>query len=240
MSSIFYNNLDSFIAFGLRIENIPQFHSVNKKYETTDIPGGENGSLNIFDGYSDNIIPFNFVFFAEDEEFQIKKRKIIAWLNSSVLKELKYSLNKDVYYIVKKVEISEFKTEARIGRRFTATFTIEPLTYLLEGKETVNITVPTTLYNDKSTHNSQLYMKIYGSGDIAININSQTLILKGINSYIEVDSKIKNCFKNVNGVITNCNNQMYSTFPILEVGENNISWAGAVTKIEIMPRWCCL
>ena len=83
-------------------------------------------------------------------------------------------------------------------------------------------------------------MKIYGSGDIAININSQTLILKGINSYIEVDSKIKNCFKNVNGVITNCNNQMYSTFPILEVGENNISWAGAVTKIEIMPRWCCL
>lgn len=239
MSSIFYNNLDSFNSFGLIIENIPQFPSVNKKYEPIDIPGGENGSLNIFNGYSDIVIPFNFAFFANDEEFQIKKRKIISWLNSSVSTELKYSLNKDVYYVVKKVEISEFKTEARIGRRFTTTFTFEPLSYLLEGKEIRDIFTPTTLFNDRATHDSPLYMKIYGTGDITININSQTLILKGVNEFIEVDSKIKNCFKTVNGVITNCNNQMYSTFPVLEVGENNISWIGNVSKIELIPRWCC-
>lgn len=238
MSSIFYNNLDSNDAFGLKIENIPQMPATNAKYQTEDIPGGENGSLNIFDGYSDNVIPFNFVFKAT-EDFEIKKAKIINWLNSKVNSELTYSLSKGMFYIVKKVEISSFKTTSRIVRRFTATFTLEPLTYLLEGKETLTVNAPATLFNDKSTHDSPLYMKVYGTGDITININNQSLILKNIVDFIEVDSKIQNCFKTINGVIQNCNNQMYTPFPKLEVGENNISWSGSVSKIEIIPRWCC-
>ena len=36
------------------------------------------------------------------------------------------------------------------------------------------------------------------------------------------------------------NNKMYSDFPILEEGENNISWSGNVTQIEIIPRWVVL
>lgn len=239
MSSIFYNNLDSFNTFGLKIENIPQMPATNAKYETKDIPGGDNGSLNIFNGYDDNSIPFNFVFEA-GEEFYIKKANIIAWLNSKINSELKYSLNKSMYYIVKKVEISDFKTTSKIVRRFTAKFTVEPASYLIEGIDIVNLSTPTILFDDRATYKSQPYIKIYGSGDITININNQYLILKGVTDYIEVDSKLKNCYKNLNGVITNCNNQMYSIFPVLEVGENNISWAGNISKIEIVPRWCCL
>lgn len=239
MSSIFYNNLDSFNTFGLKIENIPQMPATNAKYETKDIPGGDNGSLNIFNGYDDNPIPFNFVFKA-GEDFNIKKSKIIAWLNSKINTEMTYSLNKSFYYLVKKVEISDFKTTSKIVRRFTAKIIVEPLSYLIDGKEVILLTAPTILYNDRATYMSPLYMKIYGNGDITVKINEQSLILKGVNEYIEVDSKLRNCYKNVNGVITNCNNQMYSTFPTLDVGENNISWAGNISKIEIVPRWCCL
>ncbi len=238
MSNIIYNNLNS-ETLGLKIENIPLMPSTNAKYETVEIVGGENGSLNIFEGYSDNVIPFNFVF-KTGEEFYVKKARIIAWLNSKINTELMYSLNKSMYYIVKKVEISDFKTTSKIVRRFTAKFTVEPASYILEGKDMVTLSAPTILFDGIATYKSQPYLKIYGIGDISISINNQSLILKSITDYIEVDSKLKNCYKTTNGVITNYNNLMYSQFPVLEVGENNISWNGNVTKIEIIPRWCCL
>lgn len=239
MSSIFFNNLDSMDDLNLKIENIPAFPSTNAKYETVEIPGGENGSLNIFDGYSDNQIAFNFRFKAE-EDFILRKSKIIAWLNSKISSELVYSGHKSIYYLAKKVSLSEFKTTSKFIRRFTATFALDPFTYLSEGKDILEIVKPITVFNGNSTYASRPHINIYGTGDIIISINSQSLILKGLDGNVEIDSFQKNCYKTINNSIVNQNNKMYSQFPILEVGENNISWSGNVSKIEIIPRWCCL
>ena len=32
----------------------------------------------------------------------------------------------------------------------------------------------------------------------------------------------------------------FDEFPVLDPGDNSISWTGAVTKVEIVPRWRCL
>ena len=32
----------------------------------------------------------------------------------------------------------------------------------------------------------------------------------------------------------------FDEFPVLEPGDNSISWTGTVTKVEIVPRWRCL
>jgi phage-related protein len=61
--------------------------------------------------------------------------------------------------------------------------------------------------------------------------------LKNVENEIEVDSEIMNCYKSISGVVTNQNNKMYSEFPIIEEGLNNISWTGNVTRVEIIPRW---
>ena len=102
------------------------------------------------------------------------------------------------------------------------------------GDSRITLTQSSTLYNNGLVSNP--YIKVVGNGDITININNQKLILKGIEGYIEVDTEIYNCFKgNVNQ-----NNKMYSDFPILEEGQNNISWEGKVTSLEILPRWVVL
>ena len=49
-----------------------------------------------------------------------------------------------------------------------------------------------------------------------------------------------NAYKKINGDIVLLNNKMYSDFPILESGENQISFEGNVSKIEITPRWAVL
>jgi phage-related protein len=33
---------------------------------------------------------------------------------------------------------------------------------------------------------------------------------------------------------------MYSDFPVLEEGKNDITWEGNVTQLEILPRWVVL
>ena len=45
------------------------------------------------------------------------------------------------------------------------------------------------------------------------------------------------CYKKVNEIITYQNDKMYSDFPVLKEGINNISWTGNVTKLEITPNW---
>ena len=83
-------------------------------------------------------------------------------------------------------------------------------------------------------------IKVVGSGDVTININNQELVLKGLEDEIEVDCDVMNAYKKVNDNIVLLNNKMYSDFPILEAGENQISFEGNVSKIEITPRWVVL
>lgn len=165
--------------------------------------------------------------------------KLLNWLKGSG--NVIFGNLKDRYY---KAEINnKVPLEQLVANKlyhFPIMFRCQPFGHLLEGTETIEITGSTTLYNGKATAKSKPYIKIYGNGDINFYINNQTLVLKGIESYIEVDSELVNCYKTVNGVMENQNDKMYSPFPVLQVGENNISWTGAVTKIELIPRWCCL
>lgn len=52
-----------------------------------------------------------------------------------------------------------------------------------------------------------------------------------------LDSENMNAYK---GDTLQNNKMLVGAFPKLAAGDNNISWAGNVTKIEIVPRWCKL
>ena len=83
-------------------------------------------------------------------------------------------------------------------------------------------------------------IKVVGSGDVIVSINNQELILKGLEDEIEVDCEFMNAYKKINEDVILLNNKMYSDFPILESGKNQISFEGNVSKIEITPRWVVL
>lgn len=84
---------------------------------------------------------------------------------------------------------------------------------------------------------SKPLIRIKGNGDITLHINSQVIILKGIENEIFIDNLIMNAYKNINGQIINQNNKMFSDFVVLEKGNNFISYTGDVMKLSIMPRW---
>ncbi len=89
--------------------------------------------------------------------------------------------------------------------------------------------------NNFGSYESKPFFKIYGSGNITVNINGNSFMVKNISNYVLVDSELKECYKDS----TNMGKNMTGDYPILLVGENTISWSGTVTKIELTPRWRC-
>ncbi|EJA6802743.1 phage tail protein, partial [Clostridioides difficile] len=85
---------------------------------------------------------------------------------------------------------------------------------------------------------------IEGAGDISIKINTQSIVLRGVAengilSDLIIDSEQMNVYRinKENNIIVNENNKLFSDFPILEEGENQISWEGDIKSIKINPRW---
>ena len=86
------------------------------------------------------------------------------------------------------------------------------------------------------------YIKIYGSGLIRLMVQPEgqgtsSWGFAGVDEYIEIDSELMNCYK---GIVLKNDTVMGDGFPMLKPGTNTISCVGAVTRIEVIPRWCCL
>ncbi len=116
-------------------------------------------------------------------------------------------------------------------------FNCKPHRYAVEGQNVITMESGGDLYNGEAV-SSEPYIKIYGSGDITLTVNSETFVLEDVSGSIEIDSELMDVFKGS----TLMNGSMMSTsFPVLQPGMNTISWTGgSVSKIEIVPRWRCL
>lgn len=79
-------------------------------------------------------------------------------------------------------------------------------------------------------------LKIYGDGHGSIYVNGKEIFTIDVDDeYVIVDSKEEEAYK---GDILK-NRFMNGDFPILDPGENVISWGGNIEKVEVMPnsRW---
>lgn len=232
----FNNKLSS--DFGIHLESIPTLPVTIKEYEETEVPG-RNGTLTKFKRYKDLEIELSCWFkCADNTDYINKKNSITDWLiNYKDNNELKFSFYDTEYWKVKKVEISSFETKIKIIRSFNVKFTLEPFCYV--ENRNITLTKAGSIRNLGSIE-TKPKLTIYASGNITIFINNQSVVLKNITeNKVIIDSELMNCYSiDASGVMKNINNKLYSKFPTMQVGINNISWIGNVTKIEIEGRWC--
>lgn len=230
-SCIFYNNQNS-NDLDLIIEKTPEIPSPKIKYETIDIDGGE--PLTKIKGFEDITFKIDFAYFADREEYLIKKARIDSWLLSEANKYLTYSLDEFVIYKVKQVQIDNTTTTSRIMRHFSVTFTCTGLKYMTSGLKPIEVNNGAVL-NNFGSYETKPLIKIYGSGNISVSIGSNTFTINNVSSYVSVDSEIKECYKDS----TNKGEDMTGNYPILPIGASTITWTGNITKLEITPRWRC-
>ncbi len=218
-----WNGVNS-IEKNIIVNELPPIIKANKKIEEQTIPG-RSGKLYIDDNTYDTFV------------YQIKCtlgpnaniRDISNWLNG--LGKLILSLEPDKYYegIIKNQ--IDFTKVLHVFYEFPIEIELQPFAYSIEEIEH-NISEPTEIYITQSTTEIKPYYKIHGSGQATLTINNKSQIIKNIDEYIELDSKIEEAYKESKNLNSSINGEFLNLVP----GKNVISWIGNITNIEIKYR----
>ena len=137
-------------------------------------------------------------------------------------------------YISSKATVSDLAK--RLLGEIEIEFTCKAYKRAIKGERTIALTKATAIYNTE-LFTASPYIKITGNGGITLYINDRAHGFKDVSDYIEIDSELMNAYK---GDTLQNSKMITAKFPKLTAGVNNISWAGNVSKVEIIPRWCTL
>ena len=227
----------SSLEYGLLITEKGSYKGAQRDITYTSIPG-RSGDLVTDNGRYKNVkIPYTLALLnTTDWSFDELTRLIKGWL----LSEQGYfplwdSYDGKYYRLASYSNEVDIEQELRDLGKLKLSFNCKPFKFSFEGQRTVEMTAAGTLYNAEQFE-SKPYIKIVGSGTITLTINNASVTLSNVDGYIELDSEMMNAYKGT----TAANSQMSGAFPVLAPGVNNIAWTGNVTRLEIVPRWCCL
>lgn len=228
----------SSLEFGLLISDKGSYKGASRDISYTSVPG-RSGDLITDNGRYKNIkIPYNCTLLNNTERAFVElTHQIKGWL----LAERGYfplwdSYDKKYFRLGSYSDEVDIEQELRDLGEVKLSFNCKPFKYSFEGQQPVVFTAAGTLYNAEF-YPSAPYIKITGSGTVTLTVNNDSFTFTDIDEYIEVDSDIMNAYK---GIQPQNNKMSGAAFPTLLPGNNVISWAGDVQRLEIVPRWCCL
>lgn len=227
--------------YGIKVYESNILSAPSKKLEFVEIEG-RNGALTIDNGYEDFVLTLSCVLINNNSKVETTPalaRRAKKFLLNGTNRKIQLSEDKD-YYLLGTYN-SDIDIEEAIENfgLFQAQFRCKP--YRLSNSEkTVDITNKNTIVKNTECKTKPV-IDVYATGDITININNQEIVLKALEGHIQLDCDLMNATTvNSLGKIANANHKMYSDFPILEEGDNNISWSlgsgASFTKIVIKYR----
>lgn len=221
-----YFNGDRSLSLNLFLENYPSIPIANEEYEEQPVEG-RSGNLIINKGtYPDKKIPFTFTILSP--RIEIDFEKVYEWFTEIEDNRLIFGRS-DRCYKVKKVIFGNIQKEFRSIGEFDIIFLCEPFTQDLT-KTVHEITKSGFKINYNGNAPGDTLIKVYGSGNIQLTINGETMQINNVNNYIEIDSDLLQV-RNQDG--TSKDDDTLGDFILLEKGENTISYTGSVTKIII-------
>ena len=236
-----FKGLDS-RDFNLLIRTKDTYKRAERDISFISVPG-RSGDIVIDDGkypnveieYGMRLISTQYPELSENENFFYSFEDVNRWLVSDGNYYSLIDSYDNMYYrkacLIKGLEVEQ--PHHSIGD-FSIKFNCKPFRYRLDGDEIITVTQKGTGIYNTEMYPSLPYMKITGNGDIWLHIGGRQYNFYDVSGYVECDSEAMNVYKNL---ISKNNYYQGTEFPTLQPGENVISWAGNVSKIEIKPRW---
>ncbi len=243
MTSFTYNGRSS-AEFGLHIQSKNVFSAPEYDAEFTSVPGRSGDIINSNRRFANVKVAYT-VFLARKNTAALASvlRDIKGWLYSEPDRYHELTDSYDAGYFRYGVISGSLDIEEQLNKvgSFTVTFNCKPFKYSFAGQQTVGVDNSELTITNPTAFESKPNIKLYGSGTVTLNVssgNSTTLwTISAIDEYIEIDSELMNCYKDTvlkNDTVTG------DGFPALKSGISSVSCVGDVTRIEVIPRWCCL
>ena len=221
----------------LLITNKNTYKGAARDLTFQSIPG-RSGDLLIDNRRYKNVkITYDVTALGDKREIPNIARRVKNWLLSEIGYFKLYDTYDPKYFRIAAYQ-DEFDLEQELPEVGSSSivFNCKPFRYSREGQKSIVLSSASTVRNPERFPSSP-YIKITGSGDITLTVNENAFVFKGVENYIEIDSEIMQAFRGDQSESA----KMYTpTFPELVKGENTVSWSGTVSKVEIIPRWCCL
>ena len=230
---IILNGTSSQTISGLLIQNLPPISKPRQRVEIEEIDG-RDGDIVTYLGYG-----------SYDKQFKIglygsyDVDEIIDFFNSQG--KVIFSNESDKYYNYQIIEQIDFDKLLRF-KEATVKMHVQPFKYSAEDNQKVfNVDSTTTSINIRNSGNiySRPIITITGSGSIDLYLNGVQLFSINMGSYtsITIDTNLMNAYNGSTLLNRNVTGS-YDNFK-LNVGNNIISWSGAITQIEIdnYSRW---
>lgn len=225
---VLYFNNNSNLDMNLYITDYPEIELNNEVYEQQEVEG-RNGSLYIDLGYyKDRTLEFSFDL--RGSNLNEKLYEIKQWLNN--VNDNRLIFNNDKCYLVKKVILTSFKQTAINLGEVELSFIVDPFLYNCEETTFTTTSKNFNVYNTGS-YAADTIIKVYGTGNIQITNNGETMQINNVNNYVLLDSKNMECV-NSNGQSKDWDT--IGNYIKLDSGNNIFSLVGSVTKTEIIYR----
>lgn len=164
--------------------------------------------------------------------------KISEWLKTDVgWYPLRFSGSEEYEYIALCYEQFDIAETLKNYGKTVINFRLKPYKRKI-GVSGIELKSGQSIIN-QSKRASKPFIRVEGTGDITLRKNGEDwLILTSVEDYIHIDSEAMSVwretgrrqFKKMNSTLT-------PMFPLLESGENKITWTGDVSKVVINPRW---
>ena len=215
--------------FEVWISGTGTFDAPQRDVESVSVPG-RNGNLHIDNERFENIQITYPAFIVGDF-----RRKFDAF-KAYLLSQRGYGRLMDSYHpeIYRRAAYMgaiqpEMSALNRAGS-FEVTFDCDPRRFLVKG-EKLKLHTASTIKNPTKFPALPL-IRAYGTGTLTV--GSISVVINTADSYTDINSEIQEAYKGS----TNCNNKITLTdgeFPVLEPGENNISFTGG--QLYIAPNF---
>ena len=219
--------------FGIFISGESTYSAPERNVVSQEV-AGRNGSL-LFDmGNFKNISVKYPSYIVEDLPSRI--RDFLNFAGS----QIGYQRLEDTYHPYE-FRMARFKTNLSIDTagymnrsgKFTLDFDCKPQRFLKSGEDAVEFSDDGIILN-RTNFPSKPLLRVYGTGTGSVGVGSETISITNLDGYMDIDCEIMDAYKGA----VNCNSYVSFTDDIvLHPGENNISFDGDITSIEITPRW---
>lgn len=226
----------------MQVEKYPGTKGAVRKYETFSILG-RNGDLHAIQDAFENTTQSYECYYRGEGPTNEEAHAVRSWLQSPI----GYQRLEDVYdrdHFRRAMVKGGVDIENKLNKygRFTVTFDCDPRFFLKSGEEPIVLTEASSTLENLTDCPAQPLITVYGTGEGFLSVNGLLVHIKAISEHIVLDCEMYNAYKYyTEDVLENKNGDISAAdFPVLKPGNNVIQFWGAITYIEIIPRWYTL
>lgn len=231
-----YNDISS-KDLGLRLIDDIEFTSPNQDVEFVEISGVDGAKIKDNKRLSLVDRSFPFVLYSDgNRDINYHINKLNTWLLSTNGAWKDFELSWDSSYLYKAIFYESFSLSGTLKqkKKCILNFKIHPVKYLKVGQEKINVSQGQVLNNPENRVSKPL-IKLIGTGDVDLSINTKIFRLKKVQGHIVLDCESQSAYYGDNEPQYN---KVFSyPFPKLESGNNTIRWNNSSFRVEIIPRW---